>query len=107
MRHRRFQTRASPGIARVKFWSNLPLYCLARDDGADDLTARTTEHRRLGGGTGFFSTHKFTARAVRVACPGNPAAPKPPLTCVILLETCDSLIVHALYNHGLGGQCKL
>ena len=29
---------------------------------------------RLGGGTGFFSTHKPTARAARVACPGNLAA---------------------------------
>jgi len=33
--------------------------------------------------TGFFSTHKLTVRAMRVACPGNLAALKPPLVPLV------------------------
>ena len=36
--HRRFQTRASPGIARVKFWSIVLIvyhYIVLWDDGAE------------------------------------------------------------------------
>ena len=65
--HRQFQTPASQGIARVKFWSImliacLPLYCL----GQRCPTVRTTDQFKawqLGGGTRFFSTHKLTTRA--------------------------------------------
>ena len=61
----------------------LVIYCFVlRDDGAessDSKDNRQSKARRLGGGTGFFSTHKPTARAARVACPGNLAALKPPL----------------------------
>ena len=45
-------------------------------------TVRTTDQskaRWLGGGTGFFSTHKLTACTARIACPDNLAALKPPL----------------------------
>ena len=76
--HRRFQTRASPGIARVKLWSIVLIayhYVVLQDVVQSPLT----KARRLGGGTGFFSAHKPTASAARVACPGNPAALKPPL----------------------------
>ena len=78
-------TRASPGIARVKFWSVVHIayhYIVLRDDGAESFGSkdnRQSKARRLGGGTGFFSTHKPTARAARAACPGNLAALKPPL----------------------------
>ena len=78
--HRRFQTRASPGIARVKFWSIVHIayhYIVLRDDGAESFDSkdnRQSKARSLGGGTGFFSTHKPTARAARAACPGNLAA---------------------------------
>ena len=41
-----------------------------------------TKARRLGGGTGFFSTHKPIARAACVTCPDYLAALKPPL-CLI------------------------
>ena len=54
-------------------------YIVLRDDGAessDSKDNRQSKVRRLGGGTGFFSTHKPTARAARVACPGNLAALK-------------------------------
>ena len=50
--------------------------------GQTHLTVRTTHQskaQRLGGGTGFFSTHKFTAHATRVICPDNLVALKPPL----------------------------
>ena len=43
---------------------------------------RTTDQskdRWLGGGTRLFSTHKLTARAACVACPGNMTALKPAL----------------------------
>ena len=43
-----------------------------------------TSHRREG--PDFFSTHKPTARAVCVACPGNPAALKPPLGPVLMVK---------------------
>ena len=44
------QARASPGIARVKFWSNLPLYFLAgrwgkRSDSKDDRTVQSSTVR--------------------------------------------------------------
>ena len=45
-------------------------------------TVRTTDQskaQRIGGGTGFFSTHKPTARAAHVAYPDNLAALKLPL----------------------------
>ena len=63
-------------------------YCLPRTIlscgmmGQSRQTVRTTDQykaRRLGGGTRFFSTHKLTVRAARVASPGNPATLKPPL----------------------------
>ena len=44
---------------------------------------RTTDQskaRQLGGGTGFFSTHKPTAHAACVACLDNLAALKLPLS---------------------------
>ena len=44
-RHGRFQTRASPGIARVNS-GQIHHYIVLRDDGADDLTARTTEQSK-------------------------------------------------------------
>ena len=93
--HRRFQTRASPGIARVKFWSIVLIayhYIVLRDDGAessDSKDNRQSKARRLGGGTGFFSTHKPTARAARVACPGNLAALKPPLLSHACRSSCN------------------
>ena len=84
-KHRRFQTRASPGIARVKFWSIVLIayhYIVLRDDeteSSDSKDNRQSKARRLGGGTGFFCTHKPTVRAARVACLGNLAALKQPL----------------------------
>ena len=42
--HRRFQTRASPGIARVKFWSIVLIayhYIVLRDDGAEFSDGKT------------------------------------------------------------------
>ena len=69
-KHRRFQTRASPGIARVKLWSIVLIayhYIVLQDVVQSPLT----KARRLGGGTGFFSAHKPTASAARVACPGS------------------------------------
>jgi len=60
--HWRFQTRASPGIAWVKFWSIVLIAyhnIVLRDDGAEFSNGKT---RRLGGGAGFFSTHKPSAR---------------------------------------------
>ena len=50
--------------------------------GQSPPTVRTTDQskvRRLGGGTGFFSTHKLKVHTVHVACPDNLAALKPPL----------------------------
>ena len=52
------------------------------DDRAEPSDIRTTDQskaRWLGGGTRFFSTHKLTAHAMCVACPGNLAALKLPL----------------------------
>ena len=79
--HRRFQTRASPGIAQVKFWS---IVCLLLTTilscgtmGAELSDSNGTTE--LGGGTGFFSTHKLTARITCISCPGYLAALKPPL----------------------------
>ena len=49
--HRRFQTRASPGIARVKFWSIMLIdyrYIL-RDDRAEFSNGKS-KARQLGGG---------------------------------------------------------
>ena len=74
-----------PGQARVKFWSIVLIayhYIVLQDDGAessDSKNNRQSKARRLGGGMEFFSTHKPTACAARVACPGNLAALKPPL----------------------------
>ena len=42
--------------------------------GKSRLRVRTTS-LRLGGGTGFFSTHKLTMRTACVACPGNLPGP--------------------------------
>jgi len=50
--------------------------------GQSPPTVKTTDQskaQQLGGGTGFFSTHKPTVRAAHVACPGNLAALKLPL----------------------------
>ena len=47
--------------------------------GQSPPTVRTSKARQLGGGAEFFSTHKPTAHAAHVACPGNLAALKPPL----------------------------
>ena len=49
------------------------------------LTSNSDQSKawRLGGGTGLFSTHKLTVRAVRVACSGNMTA----LNCHWLHET--------------------
>ena len=41
--HRRFQTRTSPGIARVKFWSIVLIayhYIVLRDDGAESCDSK-------------------------------------------------------------------
>ena len=51
--------------------------------GQSRLTVRTTDQskaQQLGEGTGFFSAHKLTAQTAHVACPGNLATLKPPLT---------------------------
>ena len=80
--HRQFQTWASLGIALVNCAYCLPLYCLVGAMGQSRPRVRTTDQSKaqwLGGGTGFFSTHKPTARAAPVACPVNLAAVKPPL----------------------------
>ena len=72
--HRRFQTRASPGIAWVKFWSIVLIayhYIVLWDDGAessDSKDNRQSKGRQLGEG---LSTHKSTTRATRVTCPGR------------------------------------
>ena len=61
--HRRFQTRASPGIARVKFWSIMLIdhHYILRDDRAEFSDGKS-KARQLGGGVGFFSTYKPSAR---------------------------------------------
>ena len=62
--------------------------------GQSRSTVRTTDQSKawqLGGGTGFFSTHKPTVRTARVACPGNLAALKPPLL--------ESPLIAWLYIH--------
>ena len=83
--HRRFQTRASPGIAWVKFLSIVLIvyhYIVLQDEGAEPFDSKATNQskaRRLGGETGFFSIHQLTACTAHVARPGNLAALKPPL----------------------------
>ena len=59
--HRRFQTWASPGIARVKFWSVVLIayhYIVLQDDGAGSSYSkdnRQSKARRLGEGLDFSS----------------------------------------------------
>ena len=57
--------------------------------GQSRSTVRTTDQskaQQLGGGTGFFSTHKHTTRAALVACPGNLAVRKPPLHDITTMQ---------------------
>ena len=83
--HRQFQTRESPGIARVKFWSTVLIahhYIVCGTMGQSSQTVRTTDQSkawRSGGGTEFFSTLKLTTRTAHVTCPGNLEALELPL----------------------------
>ena len=57
-------------------------YVVLRDDGTEPSDIRTTDQskaRRLGGRTGFFSTHDLTEHAACVACLGNLVVLKLPL----------------------------
>ena len=60
--------------------------------GQSSPTVRQSKARRVGGGAGFFSTHKPTACAARVACPGNLAALKPPLHTTMHFESSEHYI---------------
>ena len=75
-----------PGHCPSKIWSFLLIayhYIVLRDDGAEPSESkdnRQSKAGRLGGGARFFSTHKPTAHAACVACLGNLAALKLPLS---------------------------
>ena len=80
--HRQFQTRASPGIAWVKFWSIVHIAYPILSCGTvrqSPPTVRTTDQSTVRGRDQIFSTHKLTAHTVGVTCPGNLAALKLPL----------------------------
>ena len=73
-----------------------------RDDGTEFSDGKTVESATVGGGAGFISTHKPTARAARVACPGNLATLKPPLVVTVASEA-----YHDWSGEAAGGRLRV
>ena len=71
---------------------------------------RTTDQSKarqlIRGGTEFFSTHECTARAARVACPGNLAALKPLLNPKSQCWYAAKSISHCKLDETISRMCE-